>query len=243
MSRAVSPLAASNNHHIRLPHISVSDGTLEALKWLALLLMVADHINKYLLHDASHRLFNAGRVAMPLFVFVLAYNLARPGSFERGTHLRTMKRLAIFGILATPPFIALGGLLAGWWPLNILFALLAMTAIIYFLEQQTAGGYVLACTLFIVGGSSVEFWWPALAFGVAIWWYCKKPKFVALLVAVLALMILRVINGNYWAIAAIPILVASVAVNIPMPRYKWVFYYFYPLHLSFLWLSTKLNYG
>ena len=109
---------------MQLPRVVVSDGTIEALKWLALLLMVADHTNKYLLHDASHTLFSGGRVAMPLFVFVLAYNLARPDSYKRGTHSRTMKRLALFGLLATPPFIALGGLLAGWWPLNILFALL-----------------------------------------------------------------------------------------------------------------------
>src|SRR5512139_2971070 len=125
---------------MQLPRIVVSDGTLEAIKWLALVLMVADHTNKYLLHDASHILFNGGRIAMPLFVFVLAYNLARPDAYKCGVHSRTMKRLALFGLLATPPFIALGGLLAGWWPLNILFALLSMTAIIYFLEQQTIGG-------------------------------------------------------------------------------------------------------
>jgi TraX protein len=216
----------------------VADGTLEALKWLALFLMVADHTNKYLLHDASHTLFNIGRIAMPLFVFVLAYNLARPGSYERGTHVRTMNRLIIFGILATPPFIALGGLLAGWWPLNILFTLLSMTAIIYCIEQRSFSGYAIACAAFIVGGSSVEFWWPALVFGIAIWWYCKMPSIAVFIIAVLALASLRIINGNYWAIAAIPILLISCAINIPLPRYQWVFYYFYPIHLSILWLST-----
>lgn len=122
---------------MRCPHVVVSNGTLEGIKWLALLIMLVDHINKYLLNDASHTIFNYGRIAMPLFVFVLAYNLARPDTYKHGGHIRTMKRLAIFGLLATPPFIALGGLLAGWWPLNILFALLAMTVIIYYLEQQT----------------------------------------------------------------------------------------------------------
>jgi len=227
---------------MRLPRIAELDGTLEAVKWLALLLMVADHVNKYLLHDASQLLFNFGRIAMPLFVFVLAYNLARPGCLEHGTHRRTMKRLALFGILATPPFIALGGLLAGWWPLNILFTLLSMTAIIYFLEQRTLGGYFIACAVFIVAGSSVEFWWPALAFGIAIWWYCKTPRFTPIIIAVLALASLRIINGNYWAIASTPIMFASVVVNIPMPRYKWVFYYFYPFHLSVIWF-LKLAYG
>ena len=42
---------------MQLPRVAVSDGTLEALKWLALLLMAADHTNKYLLRDASHTLF------------------------------------------------------------------------------------------------------------------------------------------------------------------------------------------
>ena len=135
---------------MQLPRVAISDSTLEALKWLALLLMVVDHANKYLLLDASPTLFNGGRIAMPLFVFVLAYNLARPDAYKRGAHKRTMKRLALFGLLATPPFIALGGLLAGWWPLNILFALLSMTAIVYFLEQQTIRSYFIACAVLVV---------------------------------------------------------------------------------------------
>jgi hypothetical protein len=225
---------------LQLPRAVVSDGTLEALKWLALLLMVADHINKYLLHDASHTLFNAGRIAMPLFVFVLSYNLARPDAYKHGVHRRTMKRLALFGLLATPPFIALGSLLAGWWPLNILFALLSLTAIIYFLEQQTISGYHIACAVFIVGGSSVEFWWPALALGIALWWYCKTPQLTPLIIAVVALLSLRIINGNYWALTALPLLITSTAVTIPVPRNKWLFYYFYPAHLALLWLSTRL---
>jgi hypothetical protein len=153
---------------MHLPRLVVSDDTLEALKWLALLLMVADHTNKYLLHEAAHSLFNAGRIAMPLFVFVLAYNLARPDAYQHGAHSRTMKRLALFGLLATPPFIALGGLLAGWWPLNILFALLSLTAIIYCLELQTIRGTLIACVVFVIGGSSVEFWWPVLVLGIAL---------------------------------------------------------------------------
>ena len=227
---------------MQFPRIVVSDGTLEALKWLALLLMVADHTNKYLLHEASPILFNCGRIAMPLFVFVLVYNLARPDAYKKGAHIRTMKRLALFGLLATPPFIALGGLFAGWWPLNILFALLSMTAIIYCLEYQTISGYLVACVLFIICGSSVEFWWPVLAFGIALWWYCKTPQITPLIIAVVALLLLRSINGNYWALAALPILFASTVVNIPMPRYQWLFYFFYPLHLTLLWLLARYVY-
>jgi hypothetical protein len=242
MSHGVLP-SATRIDNMPLPRIAVSDGTLEAIKWLALLLMIADHSNKYLLHEASRPLFNGGRIAMPLFVFVLAYNLARPEAYQRGVYGRTLKRLAVFGLLATPPFIALGGLLAGWWPLNILFALGVMTAIIYCLEQQTTRGYLIACAIFIIGGSSVEFWWPCLTFGVSLWKYCKTPQMMPLMFATIALFSLRVINGNDWALAALPIVIASTAIHIPVPRFQWLFYYFYPLHLNLLWLSTKLSWG
>ena len=56
------------------------------MKWLALVLMTGDYVNKYLFNGTLPRLFNAGRVTLPLFVFVLAYNLARPDTLERGVY-------------------------------------------------------------------------------------------------------------------------------------------------------------
>lgn len=56
--------------------LHVPDGTVEALKWLALALMTGDHVNKYLFNGTLPFLFEAGRLALPIFVFVLAYNLA-----------------------------------------------------------------------------------------------------------------------------------------------------------------------
>lgn len=144
------------------PHLDISNGTLEALKWLGLLLMTGDHINKYLFNGTLPVLFKFGRLAMPLFVLVLACNLARPGSLERGVYFRTMFRLTAFGIFASLPFIALGGLVAGWWPLNILLTLLVLTIILYFVELGATTSYMVALGIFLIGGSSVEFWWPAL---------------------------------------------------------------------------------
>jgi hypothetical protein len=60
-----------------LPRLQLANGSLEALKWLALLLMLGDHVNKYLLHDAVPVLFDAGRLVMPIFAVVLGYNLGR----------------------------------------------------------------------------------------------------------------------------------------------------------------------
>lgn len=219
-----------------LPRLVVPDGALEVLKWIALLLMTGDHVNKYLFNGTKVLLFNAGRVAMPLFVFVLAYNLARPGALERGAYTRTMKRLALFGVLATPAFIALGGLMVGWWPLNILFALLALTSVLCLVERRTVNGYVAAAVVFLVAGSSVEFWWPTLAFGLAVWWYCKQPSWMALALALVALAALWFVSGNLWALAALPVILVATRVDLHVPRLRWVFYAYYPVHLVAIWL-------
>ena len=126
---------------MKLPRLVVADGSIEALKWLALLLMTGDHVNKYLLNGANPLLFNMGRMALPIFCFVLAYNLARPDTLQRGIYGRTMTRLTLFGLAATPAFLALGGLWAGWWPLNVMFTLLAATAVpVRLVTEKAAAG-------------------------------------------------------------------------------------------------------
>lgn len=214
----------------------MSDGTLEGLKWLALVLMTLDHINKDLFKASLPGLFEVGRLAMPLFVFVLAYNLARPTAFARGVYVRTMSRLAVFGLVAAVPAMALGGLIGGWWPLNILFTLLAITATLYLIELGTTASYVAATCVFVLGGSSVEFWWPAMSFGLAVWWYCKRSSLVAAMLAGGSLAALVVINGNHWALATLPLLFVASHLNLRLPRVRWFFYAYYPAHLAAIWL-------
>lgn len=221
---------------MNLPRLVVPNGTIEALKWLALLFMTGDHVNKYLFNDTMPLLFDAGRLALPLFAFVLGYNLARPGTLERGVYGRAIKRLALFGLLATPAFVGLGGLAAGWWPLNILFTLLVATATMYLIELGEKRHLVAAALVFLAGGSLVEFWWPALTICLAVWWYCKRPALPALLLLIAACASLWFINGNAWALVALPLVAAAMHVDVRVPRLRWVFYAFYPLHLVALWL-------
>ena len=230
----MNQISASTN---TWPQLKIANGTIEALKWLALVLMLGDHINKYILNDSVVWLYDAGRVAMPLFVFVLAYNLARPGALERGVYRRTLIRLAVFGLLASPAFLALGGLQHGWWPLNILFTLLVLTGVLRLLEAGTGAGYLCAALVFVLGGSLVEFWWPAIAFGVGIWLYCKKPSIAPLLLAATACAALGYINCNQWALSALLVLTAAPCIKISCPRVRWFFYAFYPAHLSIIWLA------
>ncbi|VTU46193.1 conjugal transfer protein TrbP (plasmid) [Variovorax sp. SRS16] len=233
MNSASAQLQAAASPATAVPRLHVADGTLEAIKWLALVLMTGDHVNKYLFNETLPYLFELGRLAAPLFAFVLAYNLARPGAMTRGAYQRTMRRLAVVGLLATPAFLALGGLLGGTYPLNIMFMLLASTAAMYLLER---GEHAAALTVIVIGGALVEFWWPAIGFAIAVWSFARSSTWRDLIFAFACCALLWVINRNFWALAALPLLGVLSRIDLAIPRVWWIFYAFYPAHLVALWL-------
>ena len=227
-------------HASTAPALKLSSGTLEALKWLALLLMTFDHVNKHLLHASVPELFAAGRLAMPLFGFVLGYNLARPDALADGAFKRTAGRLAVFGSIASVPFIALGGLGWGWWPFNVMATLLVATLCAWLIEVGGWTRIALACVVFVLGGAVVEFWWPGLAACLFAWAYCRRPSWGMLALWTASLAALYVINRNLWALAALPLIFAAGQVNMRVPRNRLGFYVYYPAHLAVLWVLALL---
>jgi TraX protein len=222
------------------PALVLSSGSLEALKWLALLLMTLDHVNKYLLHASVPELFATGRLALPLFGCVLGYNLARPGALASGAYARTARRLAAFGGIATLPFIALGGLGWWWWPLNIMATLLVATVCAWLIDVGGTARLLAAATLFIVGGALVEFWWPGVAACLLAWAYCRRPSWLMLALWVGALASLYLVNRNLWALAAVPLIFAARHIGMKVPRRRLGFYVYYPVHLTVIWGVARL---
>ena len=220
----------SSAHTPALRAWALADGSLEALKWVALVLMAGDHVNKYLLVESSATLYALGRMVMPVFGFALMFNLARPGALPSGLHLRVMKRLTIVGALSTPAFVYL----VGWWPLNILFTLLVSTLVVYLLERGGRLRRSLAVVAFIVGGALVEFWWPALLSCLGAWAFVRKPTAGRLAFWVLGTASLSIVNGNFAALAALPLIGGASKVDFPLRRNRWFFYAFYPAHLTLL---------
>lgn len=225
--------------------LTLTNGGAEALKWLALLLMIGDHVNKYLFNSTLPMLFEAGRICAPLFALVFAWNLARPGVAARA-HVVAL-RLVVVGLVASVPFIALGKLMAGWYPFNILFALACIAGLVALdhlaglLAQQgrrkARDGVLLAsAVVFIVGGGLVEFWWPLVGLGIAAYSYFLRPSIWSVGIGALCLAGLCFINQNLWAVLSV-VLVATVGrLSLHVPRAKWFFYAVYPLHLAALWL-------
>jgi hypothetical protein len=220
------------------PRVVLSDGAVEAMKWLGLILMTADHAQKYGLIPAVSGVYEAGRVAFPLFGIVLAYNLARVPSHDCAVYRRVLARLLVCGALASIPFIALGGLGFGWWPLNCMFTLAVAVCIMSVIESRRPFWKTKAAAVFLLGGAMVEFWWTGVALCVGAWLYMKHPTGGALLLWLAGTACLTLINGNGWACASFVVIVGMASVvTIAIPRASRFFYLYYPAHLAALMLS------
>lgn len=225
-----------NDKNWQLCKLAYTDGSLESVKWLALILMTLDHVNHYLLNMQVPVMYEIGRIAMPLFGFVLAYNLARPDAIIKNSHKRAMKRLFFYGLLATPFYAAINR----WWPVNIMFTLLTVTYLIYRIELGGRDHVWKCCIIFFVSGFLVEYLWFATAYCLAAWWYCKSPSLNRGLLWVVATAALFVINQNHWSLLALPILLIASRVDIKIPQLRQVFYIYYPLHLGFILLCREI---
>ena len=226
---------------LRAPVLRLSNGAVEGLKWFAAVLMVLDHFNKYALAGAEPALFAAGRLVLPIFACVVGFNLARPEALASGVHQRMAVRLAIVGAIATVPFIALGGLGWGWWPLNVMFTLLVAVLAMRWLDQGGTARAWAVGALVLVGGAFVEYWWPGVAIVMLACAYARRPSWGLLAAWVAAVASLALINRNAWALASFPVIALAAWASPAVPRLRWAFYAFYPVHLAALWIFLRLR--
>jgi len=218
--------------------VALHAGAMAILKLVGVALMVGDHINKHLLQGRVEALYDAGRVAFPLFALIFAFNLARPGFLSTGPARRTLLRLIASGLVASIPFIALGHLVGGWWPLNILFTLTTALGVQMLWHQGGLPPKVLAVMAFVVGGGLVEFWWPGVGLVLAASAYFRRRSGGAAIAGALCFALLCWINGNAWALASVPLMASAAVFDLPNPGLpRWAFYAVYPGHLAILWAA------
>jgi hypothetical protein len=181
-----------------------------------------------------------------MFAFVFAVNLARPGTLTRGVYQPVIKRLMVFGAIASAPYIALGGLLFRWYPLNILFSFATAAMIMQLIERGDALCFAAAAILFLLGGLLVEYWWPGITMRLAAWHYVRRRSVLALSAWIAATAAVGVLpwfvahipmSLDIWALAAFPVIAMAAALRVPRLRwFFYAFYAFYPAHLAVIWL-------
>ena len=202
----------------------MTSGGREVLKWIALVLMTGDHVNKVLLDGSQPWLTDLARVVFPIFAVVLAWNVVRhPDPLAAR---RSIGRLLGAAVLVQP----LHALAFGYWlPGNILFTL--------------AAGLIVAGTrnpavvvlVGLLGGAFVDYAWAGVLMVFAAAVLARDPsawRGRALFVA--ALGCLCWFNGNGWALLALPILAAGAQLPATLPRWRWTFLGYYAAHLGVL---------
>lgn len=210
----------------------LSSGAIESLKWLAVIFMTVDHVNLLLLNAEYPLLYGLGRLALPLFVFVLAYNLAQPRGQEQAVALRVLRRLVPIAVLSTLPYMELTLALFGWRPLNVLFTLAAGTAFVALMAQPTRWRTLVAILLYAVSGALVDYGWTGTGLFVCCWYLFRRPTAFWAASTTIFLLLLCVSNSNLWALAAVPIIGVAFFWRLGVPRLRHALYYYYPLHLA-----------
>ncbi len=215
------------------------------LKWIAMSLMVIDHIGAILLSPDTSlywvcRFF--GRLSFPIFCFLIA---------EGFTHTRDVKkyifRLGFFALIAEIPYdLAVSGNISDLYNQNVFFTLLLGLISLVLYERfnsknKRALGFImvlLCASLAIILGSDYGAFGVLLIFILYIfrnsWIFrdvtcCGFSAFISSAIALewaasLALIPIHLYNGEKG--------------QSRMPR--WFFYAFYPLHLLVLWLISLL---
>lgn len=215
--------------------IKISNGSLEAMKWIALISMTVDHINSYIFNYYLPYFYEFGRIAMPLFVFVLAYNLARPGQLSAKALKKSSVRMTAFGLLAMIPLLGIGYMQSGILPLNIMFTLLTIVILVHGISRRH---YLASAVIFLIAGYAVDYQWIVLLMGVLFWLWISKPSLLRLVLAVTALVSTELVNNNMWALWAMPIIIIAMLYDFKVIRLKWAFYSYYPLHLLVIAIIT-----
>lgn len=196
----------------------------ELLKWVALVLMTGDHVNKVLLANSEPWLTEAARVVFPIFAIVLAYNLVTHRNDDATP--RVLGRLVMAAVFAQP-FHALA--FGYWLPLNVLYTLALGVYVC------SARNPWLAAVAWILGGALVDYQWAGVGVIVAASMVFKSNgHWRSWLLLAAAIAALYVINGNLWALLALPLVWWLGRVPGDVPRWRWTFYGYYLGHLALL---------
>lgn len=191
------------------------------LKVFALAAMVADHVD-WLLFDSTLGVHvGIGRTVFPIFAYLLAHNLLRA---EPGHLLRSVApRMLVVGMIAHLPYVAAGG----GQLLNVMFTLALATAVV---AGWRLGYRALPIAAGLVAGVLVDYQWFGLAV-VALSVWGLRAGWPLWLHAVSWTVLLWPINGNAWALAALPLILAAGYLQGDAPRWGSLFYVAYPTHL------------
>ncbi len=226
---------------ISLPaRVNLTSGQQELLKWIAVLTMTVDHASSLIIENAYGRIL--GRIAFPLFAYLLAYNLVH----HRVPKQRLLLPMLVGGLISVPITYFVWDHL---FPLNIFFTLslgIGYTWLFEWFGKRVGVAYAMFLTV-VFGFIPSIFVEYMLTGPLVVFAFFLLLKYEATLISsiksigVVALYAVSLMLTNYFtypALAALGVLFLLAIVpnmNIKVRRLPSKFYYvYYPVHLLVL---------
>ncbi len=236
---------------------TLSTGQQEALKWLAIITMILGHTNKLIFDYDYPALLWLGRLAFPLFAFLIAYNLV----VREVKPTRYLWPLILFALGTQPLYMWINQGVTG----NILFTL--YLGVLYLglhalLRQRLPAvvAHLLLVIIFFVPSLQVEYGPVGVFFIPVLACFLKQPSLLAYLLLSVYLVAVNSLatadkmiaflvsptHGLYTMLGTLEPLVFVPLLLFPLVFFisclpltlvrsnPWFFYTFYPAHLFLL---------
>lgn len=208
----------------------------DTLKAIALLTMFIDHVG-YLLYPKIFLLRIIGRLSFPIFAYLLAKGV------KRTSNPRTyLLRLAGFALISQIPYnLFTHHQLTALTNPNIFFTLLAGLCMLQLLRHPSPIIRPFAIIIFLAAEPlHLSYSYYGLLLMLIFYWYDEKPLglFLGMITATLQYYWQYDSTSQFYALPVLPLIIHQPKFNIHIP--KWFAYWFYPLHLSLLFLIYYL---
>jgi hypothetical protein len=221
---------------------------LELIKWIAIITMFIDHIGR-LLYENNMYLTSIGRIAFPLFAFLISYNYI----FNTKNKYKYMLRLFVLGCISQYVYV----ISFHFHDLNIFFTLLLGLLLIESMEFikvksqniiESIVGYLFIAIIFTGLGFFVNY----LFFGVGLIYmlyttiksYQEGNIFIYKIIGTgIIIFLMNFVGDNaiksMIGIISLYIIYKANSINIKIQRInKYFFYFFYPMHIYLLKLIS-----
>jgi TraX protein len=212
---------------------TLSNGQQETLKWLAIFTMTLDHLNRTLLFNTEPLLLWIGRVAFPLFAFLIAYNLV----VRKVKPTRYLWPILIFALLTQPIYMWVMGGYTGNIMFTLYFGILYVGLHELFSKRfSSLLSHAVLVLIFFIPAMQVDYGPVGVFLIPLLVLYLKHPSFAFLfLLAPYLLAVNTFAPYAIWGLLSIPLIYLISRYPITLTRSSpWLFYLFYPAHLAVL---------
>ncbi len=217
------------------------------LKIIACISMVLDHIKYALPITSNYATIYLGRIAFPLFAFLVVEGYVHTKDLKK-----YLKRLLIFALISQVPFMLFRTLVGEYMMLNVMFTMiLGLFAIMAFerIKNKLFSIPVSLVVIFLGYVLKVDYSWFGVATILVLYIFRDNEfkKMISFIILTLIYYYSRVqinllqpeILGYYFATISSLIFICSYNGKLGR-KMKYFFYWFYPIHMIVLYLSSML---